>query len=110
MIPAGADAHFILLRKVPGHRLQVGGLHGVHLVADEHRFKPRLLQCPAQDLRHVVAAGIVVVAADAVRVCKVGVGKAQLPDLCIHLCHAVGDGPAAEILRQQIGAVVGAGP
>ena len=50
-----------------------------------------------------------VVAADAVGVCKVGVGKAQLPDLCIHLCHAVGDGPAAEILRQQVGAVVGTG-
>ena len=54
-------AHLVLLGEVAGHRLEVGGLHGVHLVAGEHRFKPRLLQCPAQDLRHVVAAGIVAI-------------------------------------------------
>ena len=36
-------------------------------------------------------------------------GKAKLLHLCIHGRHAVRDGAAAEILRQQVGAVVGAG-
>ena len=50
-----------------------------------------------------------VLIADAVGVRKVGVGKAQFLHLLVHLCHAAFDGAAAEIFRQQVRAVVGAG-
>ena len=109
MVAAGADADLILLGEVTDHRLDVGGLHGVHLVAGEHILKPRLLQRPAQNLRHIVAAGVVILIADAVGVGKVGVGKTKLLHLCIHGRHAVRDGAAAKILCQQVGTIVGAG-
>ena len=50
-----------------------------------------------------------VLVADAVGVCKVGVRKAQLFYPRIHLCHAVRDGALSHIFGQQVGAVVGAG-
>ena len=60
----------------------------------EQLLKARLGQGPAQDGRHVVAAGVVVVVADAVRVGKVGVLQPQLGGLGVHGGHPVRDGPA----------------
>ena len=109
VVPAGANAHLVLLGKVAGHGLDVGGVHGVHLIAGEHLLKARLLQCPAQDLRHIVAAGVVVLVADAVGVAKWVCARPSSFYPRIHLCHAVRDGAAAEIFGQQVGTVVGAG-
>ena len=109
IVPAGPHPHLILLVEVPGHGLDVGGGHRVHLVPGEKGLKARLGQRPAQDLRHIVAAGVVVLVADAMGVREVGVLQAQLRYLCVHRGHTVGDGAAAEIFRQQVRAVVGAG-
>ena len=101
--------HLVLLGEIAGHRLDVRGLHGVHLVAGKDRLESRLLQRPSQDLGHVVTAGVVVVVADAVRVGEVGVFKAQCLHLRVHRRHAALDGAAAEVFGQQVRAVVGAG-
>ena len=83
VIPAVAQPHFVLLGEIAGHRLDIRGRHGVHLEPGENGLKARLGQRPSQNLSHVVAAGVVVIAADAVGVGEVGVFKAQ----CLSLIH-----------------------
>ena len=95
--------------EIPLFGLDVRGLHGIHLVAGKQRLKPRLGQGPAQDLRHIIAAGIVVGIADAVGVGKVGVLEAQFRHLGVHGRHAARNGAIPEIFGQQVGAIVGAG-
>ena len=109
IVPAGAHPHFILLVEVPGHGLDIGRAHGVHLVPGKQGLEPGLGQRPAQDLRHVIAAGVVVLIADAVGVGKVGVFQPQLLCLRVHGGHTALNGAAAEVFGQQVGPIVGAG-
>ena len=81
----------------------------VYIEPGENGLKARLGQRPSQNLSHVVAAGVVVIAADAVGVGEVGVLEAQRLHLGIHRGHAALNGAAAEVFGQQIRAVVGTG-